>query len=352
MGKQVSKIIVFVFSIRFLHNAKLGFNFSGTMKAKYPFLVLLGACALMGPVHSSHDDWSLNNRFTVYGDFLRMKRTTLNDKHIVLGSGHHLGTKDVLDRLGYQSGYRLGMFYHSSPGNSFEGSYFHIGEWEATSHITGAANLYAPFTTLNLSSDYYNASLAREEYKSRYDSAELNWWHHFMPRRVNYFAFSTIVGLRYLQLDEDFHLAMTRGSNKSTYVIDADNRLYGGQIGGSIQWNSTDNLSWDLMGKAGAFYNQLGQNTNARDINNTTTLGKFSRSGANTGFLGEASLGVSYQLGRYFNIHLGYQFLYLAGVCLAPRQFTLNDTPTLKRRLSKNGKVMMHGAFAGINIGF
>ena len=322
------------------------------MKAKYPFLVLLSVCALTGSVHSSHDDWSLNNHFTVYGDYLYMKRTTLNDKKIVQGVGKHLGTKSVLDRFGYEPGYRVGLLYHSSQCNSFEGTYFHVGEWQATHHIKGASNLYVPFTTLNLSSDYYNASLAREEYKSRYDSAEVNWWHHFMPRRVNYFAFSTILGLRYLQLDEDFHLSMTRGSNKSTYVIDADNRLYGGQIGGDIQWNPTDNLSWDLMAKAGAFYNKLEQNTNARDINNTTTLRKFTRSGSNTGFLGEASLMISYQLGRYFNIHLGYQFLYLAGVSLAPRQFTLNNTPLLKRRLSRNGKVIMHGAFAGINIGF
>ena len=322
------------------------------MKAKYPFLVLLSACVLTGSAHASCDDWSLNNHFTVYGDYLRIKRTTLNDKHIVRGGGHHIGTKNVLDRLGYESGYRLGLQYHFSQENSLEGTYSHMGEWQATHYIRGSSNLYVPFTNLNQSSDYYNASLAREEYKSRYDSAELSWWHHFMPRRANYFAFSSILGARYLQLDEDFHLAMTKGSNKSTYVIDSDNRLYGGQVGADIQWNPTDNLSWDLMGKAGVFYNKLGQNTNVRDINNTTTLRKYSRSGDNTGFLGEAAVMVSYQLGTYFNIHLGYQFLYLAGVSLAPRQFTLNNTPLLKCRLSKNGKLIMHGAFAGINIGF
>ncbi len=145
---------------------------------------------------------------------------------------------------------------------------------------------------------------------------------------------------------------MSKGSNRSTYEIDTENHLIGEQIGGVLQWNPTDHFSFDIMAKAGAFYNDLEQETHARDFNNTTNIGKFTRTGSNTAFLGEAALTMAYQIGCYFNIHVGYQFIYITGVSLAPKQFSLSNTPRLRRRLSKNGEAIIHGAIAGINIGF
>lgn len=336
------------------------------MKTKYPFLVLFSSLTLFGAVHAAQDDWSLNNHFTIYGDYLYMKRTTIDNKHIVFGprvqSTEHgssvqgkrknLGTKRPLDRFDFEPGYRVGLFYHMNCRNSFEVTYSHLSEWEGGAHMLGNSNLYVPFTTIDLNSDYYNASKAREEYTSRLSSASLNWWYHFTPRRVNFFSLSSILGVRYLQLDESFHLAMTKLSNRSTYSIDTENRLLGGQIGGVLQWNPTDHLSFEVLGKVGAFYNDLEQKTHARDYNNTRNIGNFTRSGSQTAFLGEAALSLAYQIGSYFNIHAGYQFIYLAGVSLAPKQFSLNNSPQLRRRLSKNGEAIIHGAFAGINIGF
>ncbi|HCJ83760.1 MAG TPA: hypothetical protein DHV52_05490, partial [Parachlamydiales bacterium] len=88
------------------------------------------------------------------------------------------------------------------------------------------------------------------------------------------------------------------------------------------------------------------------DLNNTVTLVRFQREGSTTTFLGEAALLLSYQLGRYVNVHLGYQILYLANLALAPEQVTSRTEPTLRSRLNKEGTIMIQGAFAGINFGF
>ncbi len=294
----------------------------------------------------------MNNSWTATGDFLYIKRTSLNNKTIVRGPDQRLGTKQALDRFDFEPGYRIGLQYHLNVCNTFEASFSHITEWSADHEIKGSGNLYVPFYSLSTGSDYYNASLAREVYTSEFDSGEINWWYHFTPRRVNYFSLSSILGLRALRVDEHFTLAMTKGANTSHYKVSTENSLWGGHLGASLQGNPTDNFSWEILGKAGAFYNDLENRRRARDFNDTTSLGKERRDGSQTTFLGEAALVVSYQFGCYFNLHLGYQFLYLTGLALAPRQFTLDNVPTLRNRLSKNGEIILHGAFAGINLSF
>lgn len=328
---------------------------SDLMRNKLFYATVVGSCAMLASLQARQDDWSLNNRWTVTGDWVYLIRQDLKNKTIVNSntSGLHLGTKKALDRFGFESGYRVALFYQWNCENSFEGNYTNSGKWEGSSRVVSANNdLYFPFSNRSFSNDFNNASRARETYTSQFDNAELNWWHYFTPRRVNYFSFSTILGLRYFKLDETFKLSMTRGANTSSYDVDAVNKLWGGHAGFSLQWNPTCNLSWEMIPRVGAFFNKLSQNTHVRDQNNTSTLAKYTRDGVYATFLGDFVFKGTYQLGCHFNLHVGYELLYLDGVGVAPDQITFTTDPTLDKKLDRHASALMHGAFAGLSFSF
>jgi len=328
--------------------------FHGVGQMQHRTSLFLGSAILLltSSLMAVNEDMSFNQRFTAYADYVALNRDHLNNKKVVSSPGKNLGTKKTLDRFKFESGYRVGLFYHTGSFNSFEASFMHVNEWEGSSHIKGMANLSFPFSNPSFAQDFFQANYAREEYKSQFNTAEVNWWYHFTPRRVNYFSFSSILGIRYIPLDEEFHLTFKKNTYRSSYDVETKNRLYGGHIGGNLQWNPTDALSWEITGKAGAFYNPVENHLFVGDLNNTVTLVRFQREGSTTTFLGEAALLLSYQLGRYVNVHLGYQILYLANLALAPEQVTSRTEPTLRSRLNKEGTIMIQGAFAGINFGF
>lgn len=316
----------------------------------------MGAALLMqGALQAGstkQDDWSLNNHVSFLADFIYMKRAELRGHTLVENSSTSALNSDALvDAFNFEPGFRAGMSYFFNEKSTLELQGIWIEEWEAGRTVSGSSSLSFPFQSSGYSYDFTQASSAHAHYGSRLWDVELNYWYNVTPRKVNYFSFASIFGLRYTELDELFNLAFTRGSDTSHYRIKTKNHLYAAQIGFNFAMNPYRKLSWEATAKVGAAINNASDNTFIGDYNDSTTLRDFSVTKCHGAFLADVALSVAYQFWAHFGVHAGYQMLYYTGVGLAPEQVNTRVAGNVDE-FNVDGQALIHGLFVGINIGF
>jgi hypothetical protein len=322
------------------------------------FFISLSAVACL----AAHDDWSLNNHFGLYGEFVYMRRAKLHshtfvDQVIPLSPQNvivkkRLNTDNLMRLFKYRPGYRLGATYTPNKKRSFDLSYLQVGEWKGRRAARGAGELKFPFDRDTYTHDFVHADRAVGRYHSNFDNWELNYWGHLTPRRADYFSVSGIVGLRFIDLRESFKAAFTRDGQTSDYNIGTKNHLYGAQIGGNLQINPTRLWSWDMTVKGGGLINRAEQKTLLRDEGNTVTLRDFDHRQYRWTYFGAAQIALACQFWRYANAHGGYEMLYLSGVALAPEQISNKTGSVSGKHLDAYGNVLIHGLFAGLTFSF
>jgi hypothetical protein len=183
---------------------------------------------------------------------------------------------------------------------------------------------------------------------------------------------SLLLGLRYINLNEDYSfrsrslgmfenedrqlLPISEREFRGDYDIATRNDLLGIQIGGDFI-NQRETWYWGLRGKAGAYVNFAEQFTVAQfnDLRATgpdapgdpsiDVASKVERaSRANEAFFGEFSLMTGYHFTPNFTARASYDFMWLAGVALAPDQFTFSETA----KLSLDGVIFYQGLSLGL----
>jgi hypothetical protein len=184
------------------------------------------------------------------------------------------------------------------------------------------------------------------------DGAELNFWHHMTPRRVNYFSVSWGLGARYLLLAEKFKMAFRRGANKSDYKIATSNQLIGLQAGLVFEWNPTKRVTWGGCVKFAGFGNQAKQTSFLFDKNNTVTLRHFDQSGLHGAYLGDFTAYGQYHIGSWFNIDAGVQYIQIGRIALAPEQIGFGTGTHSGDRLAISGIPNFYGFWFGISAEF
>jgi hypothetical protein len=146
---------------------------------------------------------------------------------------------------------------------------------------------------------------------------------------------SLIVGTRLATVNEDFSLTSTRPGTSTDefggrYVINASNWLLGLNLGGELV-SQNEFYYWGLRGRAAPALSFANTSQSAVGIN-TTTIGpreftnfsdEASRTGA--GFIGDLTLFAGWQLNPNFSLQVGYDFLWVAGMATATRQFNLDN---------------------------
>jgi hypothetical protein len=312
------------------------------------------------------DDWSLNNHWTFYGDFVYMERGELHGKTLVREKKYSetfdnfytepkLGTRNLLHAFDWEPGFRVGAIYKQRR-CSIEGSYLFLNEWHSKIKVSGhPLKLSYPFKKDGNPAMLLAFSLADEawgEYKSQFWTADLNYWRHVTPRRVDYFSFSWLAGVRYVQLDEKSHVTFKKIllDQKSIYAIESRNYLPGPQVGLNIQVNPYRQWSWDFTGKIGGLVDYQQQTASVKNDANKFRGGKthdFS-----IALFIDLSAMLSWNFWKHASLHAGYEMFYISGVALAPERFKRTTSNHAIKETKAIGEVLIDGAFAGLALSF
>jgi hypothetical protein len=126
----------------------------------------------------------------------------------------------------------------------------------------------SPYTNINWTDFYY----FHYDYHSELNSGELSYWRHVTPRYVDYFSFSWLLGLRYIDLRDTFKMNNGNGETGDNAHVHAINQMGGVQLGLEFQANATSRLTWAIQVKGGAYANFAQKKTVFYDEGNTELL--------------------------------------------------------------------------------
>lgn len=323
-------------------------------------LLSIGIWSCITPL-CAKPNYGVNTHWDVLGDFVYMRRQRINNHSLVKDADKFqcpgqcpnftvISNKDLVNRLGFEPGARVGVTYKPTPKISFEANALYIAPWTSSKKVKGDESLYV-FSNQDFDFDFTNASEADAHYRSAFWDAELNFWSNFSPRRINQFSLSGIAGLRYFNWDEKFKLIMINPPDRSSYNIWTHNHILGLQLGLNFAWNPTRYLSWEATAKVGGMVDRASQKTFLGDFDNTEALRHFERHAWQVGIFTDLALQFAFYIKEHFNLHAGYQLLYFSGVALAPGQVE-KSTKHDHKEVQTNGSPIIHGLFAGLTVSF
>jgi hypothetical protein len=331
--------------------------------------VALSMISLTPLLHAAEDDWSLNNSFAVWGEYIHFRRALGNKQNFMVDTlNGTLDTcsvchptdpckaKDVIKKFKFEPGFRVGAAYMSRH-TTVEATYMLIREWEGhCAHSSPGGMFFSEHNPLVLN-DYASADHASVGYTSHFENAEANYFRHVSPRRENYVSCSWLLGLRYVHLWEGLDIAFTTYAtdtdpqSTSHYEVHANNYFAAAQIGGALQWIPWKHLIWDVIMKVGMGYDWAKQRTFVRDFNDTVVVHNFEvSSGRFPPFIADGIITLGYQLFKGMNAHVGYQLIYLNGLATAPDQVQKKED--YRHRIKVDGEIMIYGFFAGLTLSF
>jgi len=158
-----------------------------------------------------------------------------------------------------------------------------------------------------------------------------------------------IIGTRVVNVNETFNLASRRTDTDPSlfagnYLINTQNWLWGMNLGGELI-SQNEFYFWGLRGRATPSMGFTANQQAANGVDTLTTLpnpkpppatipnpydqGAFSRSASrqqlNPSFVGDLSLFAGWNVTPNFVVKVGYDFLWVAGIATATRQFNLDN---------------------------
>jgi len=206
----------------------------------------------------------------------------------------------------------------------------------------------------------YN-ELASISFSSELDSAELNVRRRVcMPANRHVAAeMSCLVGLRYMQVREDFgyftQSPLPDLETQNAVDVRTQNDLFGVQLGALAQF-LVHNRAWiDLQAK-GAFLLNRAESRVVADVHTIVegqaelAAGELNDEVDCASFLGDISLQFNYQFAPSWTIRAGYNAMWLTGVALASENF-VGDASTLlygPASVDHSGSVVYHGPNIGL----
>lgn len=181
--------------------------------------------------------------------------------------------------------------------------------------------------------------------------------------------FQWLAGLRYFKFDEDFQYAATQAAafgadpvNEAFYDIEVENELIGSQLGFRADFHCTNRLRLYAGPKFGVYLNNIHHRSRIYNtlatavVNNGPNLNRsfdVTSAGSEVALLGEANIGVDYDITRRLTATLGYRVVAVTGVALTTNQIPGNfaDIDGVAE-LDDNGSLILHGLYAGIQYGW
>jgi len=322
---------------------------------------------------SGHDDFDLNllrwllpygeggcgaqRWFDIEAEWVYMTRDDVGRSQPFTSSGLNgpivLSTDDL--NFDFRSGVRTTANIQLGAGNIFEVTYLGAFNWRTSAEVTGDNNLFSVMSQFGVSpfngfDDTDRSQLHRIEYSSSVDSVEMNYRRRWMApnRRVQG---STLFGIRYAYLDEDFRYLTLGPKNPGmmNYLVNTTNSMTGAQVGGDLWLCIIPGLSVGGEAKVGLYGNRATQRTTIEADSFTEPYTEKVRNDM-ASFLGDANLTVIWRINQNWTFRAGYTFLYLDAVALASDNF--NPQPPFvagvrTANIDDNGDVFYHGFTAG-----
>ncbi len=161
-----------------------------------------------------------------------------------------------------------------------------------------------------------------------------------------------IGGFFWAGLNEQANLNVTccPGEPSSAYSVTTASNMFGAQVGlrrraDWCRWAFERTYKVGLAGtslyqSAGPITSPLGGDTIYRDAQSDAIGG--------VGLLSQINLTAVYRINRQWGLRAGYNFIWLAGVALAPDQWDFTDTADSGSQLINGGGLFLHGANLGL----
>jgi hypothetical protein len=251
--------------------------------------------------------------------------------------------------------------------NSLEFTYF--GQFHYTSSATvrsPADELFSVVTGFGFPVpiiELDESDFQQIRYISEFDSFEINWRCRWMAPNCRYQG-SWSLGVRHFILDEKFRLDTSSSLNASLtptgpqpararFDVDTTNNLTGIQVGTDAWICILPGLRAGGELQAGVYGNHINVNTT---IGTNTIAADFTepQDTNDVAFIGQANLLATYRINYQWTARVGYQFLFVEGVALAPENFNpalpVAIFPTGSRvpTINDNGNVFYHGWNVGV----
>ncbi len=262
-----------------------------------------------------------------------------------------LSRNTTLEDFDYEFGGRYTVGRLLDCVNGWEGVYTGPYEWERQGTITGAANLQSQFQVNPLTgftaadiTAFNNANTHTQFYEAKMQSFELNrkWW--------TWDVLSTLIGIRYVDYEENYAFASTSAAGSGLYTEAVDNRMVGAQVGADILYPVNLRTSIGLRGKGGVYANF---DERATFLRNAGTI-LLNTGDEDVEVAGLIELGVhgNYQIVPSIRLTAGYEFWYMPGVATVPEQSPSVLTPASGTTVFNESDLFLHGGSVGAQILF
>ena len=282
--------------------------------------------------------------WTVSADAVALERSS--PRHQVLLQNGTTVLADAHDlQPGFEVGPRMTLVRRTRYGWDMEFSFFQLDGWEASLQDAGGAGRSAVFGTATYpiaSTDPFQGL-----YTSEFMNAEANVRIPIYEENV-FQELSFLVGFRYANLKERFQANLLSSPATSVWETDAENRMYGLQIGADgLLTYQIGPMRIGGLAKAGVFYNRS-------KVANSSSLAGGSETLANEdpAFLGEVGLSLLLPVTKHLTVRGGYECMWLQTVALAPEQIPNSSLVGGNGQVNTHGDVFAHGAFVGLDLSF
>jgi hypothetical protein len=172
-------------------------------------------------------------------------------------------------RFNYVSGMRALIEINQGPKNTIEAVYTGLFHWtNNASNSDPTANLWVPTNPYG-NTDWTDFSYFHYQYGSELNSGEISYWRHVTPRYVDYFSFSWLLGLRYIDFRDRLKMNNSTADTASVKVV---NQMIGAQAGLELQVNATRRLTWAIQVKGGGYADFAYRKTIFNDLGNSIQI--------------------------------------------------------------------------------
>ncbi len=233
--------------------------------------------------------------------------------------------------------------------NGFEAVYTGPFKWQRSSDVSSSAgNLqsnFVPSVDYDLTSinTFNNANRHVQSYQAKYNSYEMNrtWW--------TWDVLQTLVGLRYINYEEDYGFSTARnGVGTGLFQSATNNNAVGAQIGAQLIRPASLRVNYGFRGKAGVLANF--NNSNTFMSNAGTILISSSDKSVDVAGIVEMGAFASYQIVPSVRLTAGYEFIYLPQFATVPGQGVSAVNLASGTNVQNDSDVFLHGGSVGVQI--
>ncbi|MBI2477661.1 MAG: hypothetical protein HYV60_03140, partial [Planctomycetia bacterium] len=229
------------------------------------------------------------------------------------GSGVTLSNAFALDDFDYELGGRISVVRHLDCLDAWELAYVGAFEWNEFGQVNGVGlTSRLSSATVNLS-EFNNATFHSQAYRTKLNSVEAN------RRWYGWDVISTLAGIRYLDVDENYLFNSTGAGGAGSLEIQTKNEMIGPQIGLELMyplgnWMTTTSLKGALMGNS--------TDGRVRLVNAGTVEVANADDNLELATLIELGYYLTYQITPRVKFRGGYEFWWLYGFATVPGQLS------------------------------